>query len=237
MGAKSDMAEALAYRFAKAGYNIYLAARNHQTLAPLASDIQIRHGVEAWPLEFDALDYKSHSHFYASLSHRPQVVINVFGLLGEQQKAQQDFDHAHLIIDSNYTGCVSILNIIANDYEQAGNGSIIGISSVAGLRGRKSNYIYGSAKAAFTTYLEGLRHRLFLKNVHVMTVLPGFVATQMTAGMPLPKPLTAQPTQVAEWIYKGYTKRKQVIYTMPLWRWIMLLIRNIPGFIFYKSNL
>jgi short-subunit dehydrogenase len=237
LGAKSDVGEALAYAFAKNGYHIFLAARGSEMLVPTISDLEIRHHIQAKAFEFDAVDFASHLQFYTQLPQSPDVVINVFGMLGSQEKAQQDFDHAHAIIDANYTGCISILNIVANDMERREAGTIIGISSVAGERGRKSNYIYGSAKAAFSTYLEGMRHRLYTKGVHVMTVKPGFMRTQMTAGLVLPKPVTADPDQVAKWIFKAYLQKRNTLYTMTIWRWIMLLIKMIPDRIFYKTNL
>ena len=117
------------------------------------------------------------------------------------------------------------------------SGFIIGISSVAGDRGRKKNYIYGSAKAGFTEYLSGLRNRLFESNVHVMTVKPGFVDTHMTENMELPKRLTAQPDEVAEDIYRSWTKKKNVIYTKRIWGIIMLVIKHIPEFMFKKTDI
>lgn len=187
-------------------------------------------------IEFDALNYGTHSDFYHQLKQKPDIVVSVFGILGQQSEAEINFEHAHRIIDSNFTGQVSILNIVANDFEKSKHGTIIGISSVAGERGRKSNYIYGASKAAFSTYLDGMRHRLYGSNVHVMTVKPGFVRTQMTAGLPLPKPVTAEPNQVANFIYKGILKKKNTIYTFPIWRWIMLLIKNIADLRFHKTN-
>lgn len=237
LGAKSDVGEAIAYTFAANGYNILLAARQSEVLVPTVQDLQIRHHIQAYNIEFDARNYESHEDFYKNLPAKPLVVVNVFGWLGNQEEAQHNFTLAHAIIDINFTGAVSILNIVANDMEKRGEGTIIGISSVAGERGRKSNYLYGAAKAGFSTYLEGLRHRLYTKNVHVMTVKPGFMRTQMTEGLPLPKPLTAEPTQVAQWIYKAYRKQKDTIYTMPIWRWIMLVIKLVPNKIFYKTNL
>lgn len=129
------------------------------------------------------------------------------------------------------------MNVIANEYEQNKNGFIVGISSVAGDRGRKSNYIYGSAKAAFSAYLSGLRNRLHDANVQVLTVKPGFVNTQMTKGMELPEKLTAQPEEVARDIYAAQKKGKDVLYTRWFWRWIMLIIRNIPEFQFKKMSI
>lgn len=112
------------------------------------------------------------------------------------------------------------------------NGTIIGLSSVAGERGRQSNFIYGSAKAGFTAYLAGLRNYLFHKNVHVMTVIPGFMNTQMTENLQTPKPLTAEPEQAANIIYKAYKKKANVVYVTFVWWGIMMVIRNIPEFIF-----
>ncbi|MBP0020402.1 MAG: SDR family oxidoreductase [Cyanobacteria bacterium SBLK] len=237
LGAKSDIAKAIAHRFAKTGCNIDLAARNSTLLEPLVKDLSIRYNCQAKTLEFDALDFKSHGAFYESLTEKPDIVICVFGYLGNQDNAQKDFQEAEKIINTNYTGAVSILNIIANDFEQRQQGTIAGISSVAGDRGRQSNYFYGSAKAAFTAYLSGLRNRLTKAGVHVITVKPGYVATKMTEGMELPQPLTASPEQVSEAIFQAIEKQKNAIYTLWMWQYIMLIIRSVPEFIFKKLNL
>ena len=164
-------------------------------------------------------------------------VISAVGYLGDQARAQSDFDEARTIMDTNYTGVVSLFNIIANDFEHRRSGFMIGISSVAGDRGRKSNYFYGSAKAALTAYLSGLRNRLHDAQVHVLTVKPGFVATKMTEGMDLPEKLTAQPEEVAKDIYKAQQKNKNVLYTKWIWRWVMLVIRTIPEWKFKGMDL
>ncbi len=231
------MAGALAHKFGSQGYNLLLAARNSERLAETVNDLRIRYNVTATAVEFDALDYASHAGFYAGLPTPPDVVICVFGYLGNQQLAQTSFAEAEKIINSNYTGAVSILNIVANDFAARRAGAIIGISSVAGDRGRQSNYIYGSAKAAFTAYLSGLRNRLVSANVPVITVKPGFVRTKMTAGLPLPGPVTASPAQVASDVYQAYVKQSDVVYTLWLWRFVMLLIRHIPEAIFKRMKL
>lgn len=231
------MARAIAHRFAKAGYDLDLAARNSRLLDPLVKDLTIRYHQDVKALEFDALDFKTHGEFYEKLAAKPEIVICVFGYLGNPESAQKDFQETQKIIQTNYTGAISILNIIANDFEQKQQGTIAGISSVAGDRGRQSNYIYGSAKAAFTAYLSGLRNRLAKSGVHVMTVKPGYVATQMTAEMELPKPLTASPEQVAEAIFQGIRKKQNVLYVLWMWRYIMFIIRSIPELIFKKLNL
>lgn len=237
LGAKSDIAKAVAHEFAQSGFNIYLAARNHQELENDAMDLEIRHQIKAKAVEFNALDYNGHQDFYSGLPEKPFGVICAVGYLGDQKFSEQRFDETVKIINTNYTGCVSILNIIANDFEKKQLGFIIGISSVAGDRGRQSNYIYGSAKAGLSAYLSGLRNRLSKSNVQVITVKPGFVHTQMTEGMNLPPLLTAESKEVAEDIYNNWRHKKDVVYTRWFWRWIMIVIKSIPERIFKKLSL
>jgi short-subunit dehydrogenase len=227
-GATSDIAKAIAREYAKHGYDLYLAARKPEELEALARDIRIRTGRKVEILKLDILDFDSHEAFYQSLEEKPLGVISAVGYLGDQQKAQSDFTEAKRIIDTNYTGVVSLFNIVANDFEKRKSGFIVGISSVAGDRGRKSNYIYGSAKAGLSAYLSGLRNRLYEAQVHVMTVKPGFVATKMTEGMDLPEKLTASPEEVAKDIYEAQRKGKDVLYTKWMWKYIMLIIKLIP---------
>jgi short-subunit dehydrogenase len=237
MGAKSDIAKALARKYAENGYNLYLAARKSNELEAFSNDINIRTQRTVKCVELDILDYASHQPFYDTLEEKPLGVISAVGYLGNQTKAQSEFSEAQKIIDTNYTGVVSLLNIIADDFEKRKNGFIVGISSVAGDRGRKSNYFYGSAKAALTAYLSGLRNRLYKSQVHVMTVKPGFVATKMTEGMDLPEKLTAKSENVAQDIYQAQQKGKNVLYTKWIWRWIMLIIKAIPEWKFKGMNL
>lgn len=237
IGAKSDIAKAVARKYAKEGYQLYLMARDSASLAEFSSDLRIRFEVKVECLDLDILDYNSHRTCYDSLTKKPFGVITAVGYLGEQEKAEKDFEESVQIINTNFTGLVSFLNVVANDFEKRKSGFICGISSVAGDRGRKGNFIYGSAKAALTTYLSGLRNRLYESGVHVMTVKPGFVATKMTEGLELPKKLTATPQQIANDIYKAQQKRKNVVYSIWLWRWIMLIVRNIPEWQFKKMNI
>lgn len=237
IGAKSDIAKAVARKYAQQGYDLYLAARNIQGLEAFAKDLVVRTDRKIQRIELDILDYASHQGIYEALQEKPVGVISAVGYLGDQALAQNDFSEAHKIVDSNYTGIVSMLNIIANDFEKRQSGFIVGISSVAGDRGRKSNYLYGSAKAAFSAYLSGLRNRLQSANVKVLTVKPGFVNTQMTAEMDLPDKLTGQPEAVAEDIYKAQQKGCSVLYTLWMWKWVMLIIKSIPEFVFKRLNL
>jgi len=238
LGAGSDVAIALAKVFVQEGMRVLLAGRDMAQLKIIAADLQIRipsSQVEVLP--FDAVEYTSHADFYNTLSDKPDVTICAFGYLGDQIVAQTNFEECKKIIDSNYVGAVSILNIIAQDYEKKQQGTIVGISSVAGDRGRQSNYFYGSAKAGFTAYLSGLRNRMTASNVHVMTVNPGFIKTKMTKDIATPAPLTALPDTMALYVYKAMLKKKNVVYYLPIWRLIMLIIRNIPEGIFKKLKL
>jgi len=189
------------------------------------------------PILFDANDFDSHPLIYNKLEPKPSGVITVLGYLGEQKVSELSFKETQTVINANYLGNISILNIVANDFEKRGNGFIVGVSSVAADRGRKSNYIYGSAKAGFSTYLSGLRNRMHASGVHVLTVHPGFVDTKMTQHLQLPKRLTATPEHVATAIYKAQNSKKNVLYVKSIWRYIMLFIRNIPEFIFKKIDL
>ena len=237
LGAGSDIAVAVARKFAAAGYDMQLAARHPDKLTPLKSDLSIRFSVTSTLHAFDAEMPEQHAAFFDSLPVKPAITICVFGYLGDQQKAETYWKECQRIITVNYTGAVSILNLAAEYYAAQGKGSIVGISSVAGERGRMSNYFYGSAKAGFTAYLSGLRNRLFHCGVHVLSVQPGFVYTRMTEGMPLPKLLTATPELVAQTVYKATLAKKNVIFVKGMWRWIMLIIRNIPESIFKKMKL
>jgi decaprenylphospho-beta-D-erythro-pentofuranosid-2-ulose 2-reductase len=237
LGANSDIARAIAHQYARQGYSLYLAARKAERLDADLKDLKIRYNADARAVEFDATAYDSHAAFYASLDPQPEIVACVFGYLGDQTQAQQDWQEAQRIIDTNYTGAASILQHVALAMEQRGSGTIIGISSVAGDRGRASNYLYGSAKAGFTALLSGLRNRLFAAGVHVLTVKPGFVQTAMTEGLDLPPLLTAQPEDIARDVYRAVKHKRQVLYTRWMWRYIMGIICAIPEGIFKRLKL
>jgi short-subunit dehydrogenase len=237
LGAGSDIGRALAREYARQGWGLFLAGREPDALERDAADLETRFGVEARALAFDALDFGGHKEFYSTLEPSPDVVVCVVGLMGEQERAEHDIEEARRVMETNYIGCVSLLNVVANEMEQMGAGTIIGVSSVAGDRGRASNYIYGSAKAGFSAYLSGLRNRLSGKGVHVMTVKPGFVNTRMTRGMDLPKRLMAEPEEVARDIVRAQKRGRDVLYTKWFWRFIMLIITHIPERVFKRMSL
>lgn len=238
LGGNSDIGSAIAHKFAKEkGAKITLASRNIKELEEKARDISIRYQVSTQVASFDASDYENHQEFYKNLEHKPDGVILAFGYTNNQFDAQNDFKTAYKSISTNYVGAVSILEIIASDFEKKGRGFIIGISSVAGDRGRQSNYIYGSAKAALSAYLSGLRNRLVKSGVHVLTVKPGFVRTKMTADMDLPDKITLTPDEAAENIFNAWKKGKNTTYTKWFWKLIMMIIKSIPEPVFKRLNL
>jgi len=237
LGAKSDIAKALAKEYAGHGYNLYLAARGLEELERMASDLEIRYNVKAVPKAFDATDFPSHQPFFDSLEPQPSGTILCFGYLGTMPGSAMSHREILQTIETNYTGAASILGVVANAYEKEKTGFIVGISSIAGERGRASNYVYGSTKAAVTAYLSGLRNRLSRSNVRVLTVKPGFVRTKMIEGLATPGKLTSSPEKVAKHIFRAQQKRKEVIYSYRIWRYIMLIIRNIPEKIFKKLSL
>ena len=237
LGATSDIAVAIARQFASMGTDMQLAARHPEQLAPLASDLRIRYGVKVTTAAFDACDFAAHGPFYQALTPKPDVTICVFGAMVDEDVAAQDWEVALRMMHTNYVGAVSILNLVAHDYLQRRAGVIVGVSSVAGDRGRASKLIYGSSKAGFSAYLSGLRNKLAASGVHVLSVKPGFVSTRMTASMDLPPLLTATPEQVALAVYKAVIRRQNTLYVKWFWRWIMLVIRLIPEPLFKKLHL
>ena len=237
IGALSDVGRALARVYGREGHPLILAARRVERLSADTQDLTLRFGVPVRPVELDILDLAGHGAFLDALGGLPGTVICVVGLLGRQPEAEKSWVQADLIMRTNYLGPACLLGEIANRMQARGSGCMIGISSVAGDRGRASNYLYGSAKAGFTAFLSGLRNRLSRHGVRVMTIKPGFIDTRMTQGLTLPPALTAQPAEVAEAIWRAQTRGLDVVYLRPVWRLIMLIIRLIPEALFKKLKI
>jgi short-subunit dehydrogenase len=240
LGATSGIASALAKEFAAHKYDLVLGGRDRDELSALASDLSLRNSVRASVLAFDALDTQTHAailtSFLTEAGNALAGAVVCIGYLGDQAKAQVDWDEARLILETNFTGCVSALNILANHFELRRTGFICALSSVAGDRGRQSNYHYGAAKAGLSVYLQGLRNRLFPAGVKVITVKPGFVDTRMTYGRP-GLFLLASPESVAQGIFRAIVKGKSVVYLPWFWRPIMLIVRSIPETIFKRLKM
>ena len=237
LGATSAIAAALAREFAAHKFDLVLGGRDREELSALASDLSLRCEVRAGILPFDALDTQTHAaslrSFLAEAGDALAGAVVCIGYLGDQAKGQSDWEEARLILETNFTGCVSALNILASHFELRRAGFICAISSVAGDRGRQSNYLYGAAKAGLSVYLQGLRNRLFPAHVKVITVKPGFVDTRMTYGRS-GLFLVASPERVAKGIFRAIIKGQGVVYLPWFWRPIMLLVQSIPEAIFKR---
>ena len=236
LGARSDIGRAIAHRYAREGHSIMLAARNVETLAADAEDMHLRYGIAADRITLVEFDVTHPTQ--ALLGRLPSnlgVVVCVVGDMGDQAVSERDPDAATKVMETNYVGPARIMGALVE--RMAPNGVMIGISSVAGDRGRATNYVYGSAKAGFTAFLSGLRNRLAKTGVHVITVKPGFVNTRMTVGMKLPKRLTAEPAEVAEAVYQAHATRRDVVYTRLVWRLLMGIIVIIPESLFKKMRI
>lgn len=239
LGATSPIARAVGEAYAECGKSVVLAARDVDEAERIASDIAIRYGVDTWAERFDALDFDEHRAFVERVDADCgpiEVALLAFGAMGDQAASEEDFERAKRVIDINYTGAASLCEALAEPMVVRGAGSIIGISSVAGDRGRKSNYFYGSAKGAFSLYLQGLRNRLSEHGVHVMTVKLGFVDTRMTFGMDTAIPI-ASPEAVAEAIVAADRRGADVFYYPHFWRGIMGIIKAIPEKLFKRLSL
>lgn len=238
LGSNSEVAQAFIEECLAKGEKfstLFLFTSNAETTEKFAKHIEVKYLQQSEIIKLDLMeetDYTTFNHIDSDL------LFCATGYLGlSTEDGLYDNNNTEKIIDVNYAKLVPVLNFFAGKMERKRNGTMIVLSSVAGERGRQSNFIYGSAKAGLTAYLSGLRNYLFTKKVHVLTVKPGFMATKMTEGLPLNPKLTASPKQAAESIYKAYKKQKNVAYVLPIWSIIMLIIRNIPEFIFKKLKL
>jgi short-subunit dehydrogenase len=240
LGARSSIAVALARALADAGWNLVLAARRVEELEPTAADIRLRWGTQVHLQEFDALALEEHASLPPTIQRDAgdfELAIAVFGYMGDQLAVRDDTSQMEQTLATNFVGAAVVLAHVANYMEtQTGRCGIVGISSVAGDRGRQSNYFYGAAKAGLSSYLQGLRNRLASSNVHVMTVKPGFVDTPMTEGLE-GLFLVASPQRVADDILRAYDRRQDILYTPWFWRYIMWVIRLLPERIFKRLKL
>lgn len=238
-GATSSIARAIGARYARAGCRLVLAARDADECGRLAADLRLRTGAEVHATAFDALDPRSFPAMLdgavGTLGGRLDGVIVCHGFMGAQDEAARNNDLARRMIDTNYTSAVLLLDLAAARLTRPG-GFIAAVSSVAGDRGRPSNFIYGSSKSALNTYLDGLRASLFKEGISVTTIKPGFVDTSMTWGLP-GLILVASPEKVAADVERAVARRKSVVYTPWFWWGIMTIIRWLPGPIFDRLRL
>lgn len=234
LGATSGIARATALEFARRGFDVVLAGRDMEEMEFLASDVRVRCGTKVDILEFSATDFDSHPRFWDRCGDVDGVICAI-GVMPPQSEAERDWKQCRAMIEVNYTACVSLLNLVATDFEARQHGFIAVLSSVAGERARRSNYLYGSAKAGLSAYTEGLRGRLFASGVSVTTIKPGPVDTAMTWGMDK-LPLLVPPEKVASDIYRGVRRKADVVFTPAPWRLVMAILRFMPSFVWKRLN-
>lgn len=234
LAATSDIGKYIAESFAKRGYDLLVTSTRKESLSPIKNNLENKYKIKILEFQFDITNYASHKSFIDSLPELPEIVVCSFGYYKNQEDALSNFEEAYNTMSVNYIGAVSFLNILANLFQKRKSGSIVVLSSVAGIRGRQMNFLYGSAKAGLTTYLSGLRNRLFRYNIYVTTILLGPVYTKMSEGHNLLPILTAKPEVAAEKIVIACISKKDEVYILWYWRWIMLIIQFIPEFIFKR---
>ncbi|RJQ53769.1 MAG: SDR family oxidoreductase [Nitrospiraceae bacterium] len=238
-GATSAIAFGTAKLFARDGASLYLCARDEEDLKALSADLTVRGAKEVGYSVFNALDKGSIIRAVDDcLKKFPELdgLLIAYGTLPDQGLCETDIEEMRRAVEINFTSPAIILTYIAGHFEKKKQGVIAVISSVAGDRGRQSNYVYGAAKGALTTFLSGLRQRLGKSGVNVITVKPGFVDTPMTAGFKKGL-LFVGPDVIAKGIYRAVKTGKSIAYVPWFWRIIMMIIRNIPEKIFIKIKL
>lgn len=238
LGATSAIAMATMRLYARRGASFYLVARNEEKLALVAADVQVRGAaaVHTGVMDLDRTEY--HTALLQDAHEKLQgidVALIAHGVLGDQAAAEQDYRVAEQVIRTNLLSSVSLVTWLANYFVAQKRGTIAVISSVAGDRGRKTNYVYGTTKAALSTFLQGVRNRVDRVGVNVITIKPGFVATPMTAHLP-GGTLFATPQAIATGIAAAIDRRKDVVYLPGFWWWIMSAVRLLPERVFKRLN-
>ncbi len=239
LGATSAIAQATARLLADRGASFFLVARDPFKLQAVASDLQTRGArfVSSLAMDLDAMD--AHKDLVAlavqSLGTIDMALL-AHGVLGDQRAAQADPYVTEAILRTNLLSPASLITLLANYFEGHGAGCLAVISSVAGDRGRKSNYVYGASKGALTILLDGVRNRVDRTGVHVLTIKPGFVATPMTAHLRR-SPLFAEPRTIGRGILQAIASRRDTVYLPGFWRLIMFIVRLIPARVFKNMNM
>lgn len=239
IGGTSAIAEATARLFAARGDALFLVGRRSEALDAVARDLEVRGSDRVGVATMDANDLSAHE---STLEHAEaflgglEIVLIAYGTLSDQRACESSVDLTIRELHNNAVSVAALLMRVAERMERRGAGTIAVISSVAGDRGRRSNYVYGSAKALVTAFSSGLRQRLRRRGVAVVTLKPGFVDTPMTAAFPK-GPLWATPERVAMGIVRAIDGSKPVVYLPGFWRLIMLMVRAVPERVFQRLSL
>ncbi|MHA3736456.1 SDR family oxidoreductase [Pseudomonas sp. Eth.TT006] len=240
VGATSAIAVACARLWAEQGSEFFLVARDRHKLQEICADLQIRGARTVTPYVMDATDVAAHPVMLEQSLATLQtldICLIAYGTLPNQHECEQSVDAAMNAFANNASSLIALLTLLANQMGAQHGGTLAVMSSVAGDRGRASNYLYGAAKAAVSTFCEGLHARLFKSGVHVITIKPGFVDTPMTQGLQIPALLVAQPDRVARRMVAGIERKATLLYVPGYWAWIMWMIRAIPRPLFKRLNL
>ncbi len=239
IGATSAIAQATARLFAEAGDALFLTARNHDRLEAVAGDLRVRGAVSVNTAVMDVLEYVRHLaviNTAITTMRGLDLVLIAHGTLPDQEACEESFDTMRKEFEVNALSTMSLLTHLAKHFETQGRGTIAVISSVAGERGRRSNYVYGTAKGALSLFLQGLRNRLHGAGVQVLTIKPGFVDTPMTKDFKKGL-LWASPEQIGRDIFKAVQRRRMILYTPWYWQGIMWVIRLLPERLFVRLHL
>lgn len=239
LGATSAIASATARLLARQGASFFLVARDKLKLEAVSADLLTRGAKAVRGYVADLDNTALHPQMLALAAEslgEIDLALLAHGVLGEQADAEKSYPVAEAVLQTNFLSPVSLITWLANYFEHRGAGCLAVISSVAGDRGRKSNYVYGASKGALSIFLDGVRNRVDRLGVQVLTIKPGFVATPMTAHLPR-GPLFAQPIQIGRGILKAVAGRRDVVYLPGFWRVIMFLVRSVPGRIFKNMNM
>lgn len=239
IGANSAIAEATARIYAGAKANFFLVARNEEKLKILTEDLKVRGAESVSSITLNLADTSRHDEVVAKafeILGNIDLVLVAHGVLPNEKECEENYDILREVFEINTLSSISFIHRFSKIMEEKKEGIIACIGSVAGDRGRKSNYVYGASKAALDVFLQGLRNRLFSSGVHVLTIKPGFVDTPMTQSFKKGF-LWASPEKIGQGICRAVLKKKNVVYLPGFWRMIMMVIRHVPEFVFKKTNL
>ena len=239
IGATSAIAIAVAREYAREGATLYLLARNEEKLPVLSNDLRIRGAKHVISKIADVDFFDQHEEIVKNICvelKHVDIALIAHGVLPDQKQLENDVGATLKSFNTNALSTISFLTLLAHQFERQQQGTIAVITSVAGDRGRQSNYVYGASKSMVSTFLQGLRNRLFFHHVNVLDIKPGFVDTPMVAHLKK-SALWAQPEKVAKDIIHAINNKKDILYTPFFWRYIMFIIRSIPEFLFKKLKL
>ncbi len=231
LGANSDVAKEAIIQYVNKGDHVTAASRSTDQLESFISEKNIdKSGVEI--LYFDAVDFASHQGFYDSLDRKPHIVVYAAGYLVQNLEAIADWNRTYQMMNVHYAGAVSIVNIIISDTANTNLERIVGLSSLSGVRGRKSNFIYGSTKSAFTQYLAGMRQHLADRKIKINVIVAGYIRSKMTEGLDLTESLMLEPSFIARAVVNP--SNSLIIVPGLKWKIIYQILKLLPEFLVAK---